>query len=440
MSDPGGESKAGTPHDRTAPRGRERSVYLLVTHIPIWMSGGRGHLDDAWFRDVLLAREWLAEPFGDRLVLIAPWRPLTPEVGPVHPVEDAGIEAVPAVDGRCRARTFWLTERTRWTAAVNRHLPEAQVLHTAMGDLFRPMQQLAFAAAHRAGVPTVLVGPDMDPHQVYREQLEGGSLASTARLRLYLAAFEGVLRRQLRQADLALLKEGTVHERYAQYAAHPRAFCHTMYRAGDVVREASVAQRLETLATGRPMRAVYCGRWVARKGLHVALEVIARARGRGAQVELDLIGGGPEERALRQRAADLRIGGAVRFLGPLPYGPELIARLAEYDLLLYTPVEEDTPRMVYDGYAAGLPLVGARIPFVQHRAETDFAAVTFPVGDADAGAEVLLALDRDRGLLREISRRARSAGLHHATDNWYRRRREWTLEAVARSRGQAAPA
>jgi hypothetical protein len=67
------------------------------------------------------------------------------------------------------------------------------------------MQQLAFAAANRAGVPTVLVGPDMDPHLVSRERLESGSAVARARLRMYLAAFDAVFRHQAGQADLALL-------------------------------------------------------------------------------------------------------------------------------------------------------------------------------------------------------------------------------------------
>ncbi len=414
-------------------------MYLLVTHIPIFTDGPIRLLEQGWLRDVLLARDWLAEPFGGRLALIAPWRPATPDAGTLVPADATpGVEVVPAMDDRCRTREFWLRDRKEWSATVARYLPGAEVIHTAISDIYRPMQQLAFAAARRAGVTTVLVGPDRDLYEVSRRQLEHGPLPARLRLRLYLAAFDRVYRHELRQADLALLKEGAVHDRYARFAAHPRAFCHTMYSRDDVVGEAALGERLATLGSGRPLRLVYCGRLLHLKGLHVGLEVIQRARRDGARVEFDVVGSGEEEQALRKQAAALGLDGVVRFLGSFPYGPDLMRRLAGYDLLFYTPIEEDTPRMLYDAYAAGLPALATHIPFVAHRARADRAAVTFPVGDVAAGAEALLRLDRDRGLVRELSERARLAGLHHAMENWYQRRRDWTIEAVERRRAAGA--
>lgn len=208
-----------------------------------------------------------------------------------------------------------------------------------------------------------------------------------------------------------------------------------MYRRADVVPEALVRERLEGLSSARPLRLVYCGRMVARKGLHVSLEVLHRARLQGVTAEFDVIGAGPDEPALRRQAEEL--GLAVRFLGSFPYGSNIIRRLAGYDLLLFTPTEEDTPRMLFDGYAAGLPVLGTRIPFVEYRAGADRAASTFPVGDAAAGAKALAALDGQRDRLRDLSLRAREAGLHHASENWRQRLRDWTLEAVERRRAAA---
>lgn len=152
------------------------SPYLVVTHIPIFADGPHLLLQNDWLADILLTRDWQAQPFGGRLVLIAPLRPAVPWAGALDPVDAVpGVEVVPGMNDLCRIRHFWLSERRRWSAVVARYLPGAAVLHTAINDLFRPMQQLAFAAANRAGVPTVLVGPDMDPHLVSRERLESGS-------------------------------------------------------------------------------------------------------------------------------------------------------------------------------------------------------------------------------------------------------------------------
>jgi hypothetical protein len=218
-------------------RGASR-VYILATHIPIYTSDGRSYLPNSWFRDVLLARDWLAAPFGGRLVLIAPSEPATDELGQLDLVDSSlGIEAVSGMDNRCRARSFWFAERKRWSATVARYLPGAQVLHTAISDLYRPMQQLAFAAAHRAGIGTVLIGPDMDPHEALADRLRSEAGVRRAGLSLYLNAFDLTYQFQLKRADLALLKEGAIYDRYARFAKHPKAFCHSMYGVGDVIPE-----------------------------------------------------------------------------------------------------------------------------------------------------------------------------------------------------------
>ena len=121
----------------------------------------------------------------------------------------------------------------------------------------------------------------------------------------------------------------------------------------------------------------------------------------------------------------------MRLLGARSYGPALLRDLAAYDALLFTPTAEDTPRMIFDGYAAGLPLIGAAIPYVQERAAEENAAVVLP-SDPDEAARRLLALDQQRSLLAPLTQSAHRAGHYHAADAWYRRRAEWTHEAVAR--------
>jgi glycosyltransferase involved in cell wall biosynthesis len=108
-----------------------------------------------------------------------------------------------------------------------------------------------------------------------------------------------------------------------------------------------------------------------------------------------------------------------------------LSDLANYDAMLFTPIAEDTPRMIFDGYAAGLPLLGYGIDYVREREAEDGAARSVPVRDAAGAASMLCALDRERQLLANLTRRAREAALYHAADAWYRRRAEWTYEAAS---------
>lgn len=91
--------------------------------------------------------------------------------------------------------------------------------------------------------------------------------------------------------------------------------------------------------------------------------------------------------------------------------------------------------MIFDGYASGLPLIGAEIPYVRERAAEERATLLLPRGDVASAARRLVALDRDRGALIPLARAALRAAHEHAADVWYKRRAAWTHDAVARRRG-----
>ena len=395
-------------------------MYLIATHIPVHTDGTRHYTDISWQRDLILTRDWLARPYGG-LTVLAPSLPLqsnSQENMALVPIGvDDGIRVVPSFDARGRARRFWLRDRHVWNADVRRELVGARMFHTAACDVFRPFTFMAHSAAVRAGVPTVFVGPDMDLHVTLPRTLQG---------RLQCAVFDRWTRQALQRASLGLLKEGLVYDRYQRYGSNVKAVCHSMHSETDVIDSDRLEQRLQTLNSGRALRAVYAGRFVHRKGLRDAVSAIARARNNGASVELHLYGGGPEEQALRIHAAALGILDRVIFHGVVEYSPAFIQTLAEFDVFLFMPTEEDTPRALFDTMAAGLPLVGTRIPFLETRVAKDRQGVLVEIGDTQAAADQLGSLHRNPELLRTLSRNARGAGLRHSVDQWYRLRAEWT--------------
>lgn len=399
-------------------------MYLMTTHIPVYSAGDRWYTDVSWQADLLLARDWLARPFGG-LTLLAPWQPVSSLGKDVMALKEIGrgdgIQVRPSFDSRCRAREFWAVHRRRWMQDLHNALPGAAVIHVSASDVFRPLAFLALEAGVSSNAATVLVGPDMDPHATVEANLRG---------RLYCMAFDLLMARALRAADLALLKEGLVYDRYARHGKNVRSFCHSMHSEADVIGEEHLQARLATLAEARPLRAVYAGRFVARKGLAQAIATVAAAIRAGTAIEYHLYGGGPEESRLRQQAAELGVAHCVHFHGHLPYDDKFIAELARYDLLLFLPVEEDTPRMLYDALAAGLPLVGTPIPFLAQRVARDGVGVLVASGD-EAAAE-LRRLRDGPSALQALSRTARDAGSRHAREAWYRRRAEWTREACER--------
>ena len=395
-------------------------MYLMTTHIPIHTDGDRYHVDVSWQRDLILTRDWLARAYGG-LTLVAPSLPITAKdeasMSLVPLGLDDGIRVVPSFDARGRARRFWLHDRHVWAADVARELAGARIFHTAACDVFKPVSFMAHSAAVRAGVPTVFVGPDMDVHV---------TLPHTLRGRLQCALFDRWAANALRHASLGLLKEGLVYDRYHHIGSNVKAICHSMHSETDVVATESLEQRLQTLSPLRALRVVYAGRFVRRKGLHDAVAAIASARGAGHLVEFHLFGGGPEEAALRAQAKELNVEDTIIFHGVVEYSPAFVKTLAEFDLFLFMPTEEDTPRALYDTMAAGLPLLGTNIPFLQTRVAKDGHGILVEIGDAEAAAAQLASLHVNLERLGTLSRKAREAGLRHSVDQWYRSRAEWT--------------
>lgn len=401
-------------------------MYLLATHIPVYVDGGRTFTEISWQRDILLARDWLAPPFG-QLTLLCPSLPLNASDGKTPPLvpigEQDGVRVIPSFDLRCRARQFWLVQRRQWMADVRHELHSAKVIHCSASDVFRPLWYLAHMAGVKSHATTVLVAPDSDPHLIQLGNLKG---------QLVCMVFDQLLKHAAQNADLMLLKEGAVHTRYARFARNGKPFCHSMHRSQDVIEEKRLEERLATLERDRPLKAVYAGRFIAQKGMLDAIEAIACAKRKGVMVEYHFWGSGPEEATMRRQVAELGVVDLVHFHGFVEYSPQFISQLAEYDLLLFMPRVEETARVLYDAMAAGLPLLGTRIPFHAHRVAADGIGVLVDVGNSALAGDQLCRLNANRSQLIALSRAAAAAGRRHAVEQWYQRRVEWTQQAAHR--------
>ena len=407
-------------------------MYLLVSHIPVFVDGQHYFADVSWQKDLILARDWLASPFGE-LVLLSPSCPLKDadekEVNKLVPIASSdGIRVVPSFDYRCRTRQFWLKQRKQWISDLHREVPEADVVHSsATRSILRPLGLLAHEIATKSHATTIFIGPDMAPHISHIDGFNN---------KLFCLIFDHLMRHAIRTANVTLLKEGIVHKRYGHFGSNVKAFCHSMHSSTDVIGVLQLKDRLLSFRQGRPLRAVYAGRFVARKGLKDAILSIAIASQKGLAVEYHLFGSGPEEQSLRHMVSDLGIDDIVHFHGFIKYDSSFLATLAEFDVLLFMPTSEDTPRMLYDAMAAGLPIVGSNIPFLIHRIETDQVGLLVDIGDSTAAAACLHRLQSAPAELELLSKSAMAAGQRHSIEKWYQRRSEWTQEAVTRKTKQ----
>jgi glycosyltransferase involved in cell wall biosynthesis len=411
-------------------------MYLVPVHVPFFAEGERLWVQTEWRRALVLLRDSLGGKLGP-ITVVAPTLPVSSARDQVlEPAQDLdGIITVGSFDDRCRAREYWHSARKRWLADIAPLIKQARVVHGTVDQLYKPTALDGFVAGVQAGIPTVLV-QDTDQVMQIRELSANSDLSTRVKDHLYVAALERTLRWSVSRASLSLLKGQALMDRYATYARRARCFHDTSHSLADVVSPELVTQRgpLE----GRALRLVYCGRLIERKGVDHSLRIVAAARALGTDVQFDIIGGGPELQKLERLRDKLGIADAVRFLGMRSYGPDLIRALAAYDGLLFTPPVEDTPRMIFDAYAAGLPLIGYDIGYVRERVAEDRAGLCLPLGEVERAAAIVARLSTDTKTLQELGMRAREAGREHAWETWYQKRAEWTFEMLAAGGARAA--
>ena len=144
----------------------------------------------------------------------------------------------------------------------------------------------------------------------------------------------------------------------------------------------------------------FAGRLTAQKSLDVALAALAHVDG----VTLLVAGEGDERAALERRAAELSLGGRVRFLGPQPR-ERVLELFRAADAVVLSSSWENFPHAVVEALAAGTPVLATSTGGVAEVVRDGENGLLVPVGDADALAEAIRLYFAD-GELRERLRAA----------------------------------
>ena len=163
------------------------------------------------------------------------------------------------------------------------------------------------------------------------------------------------------------------------------------------------------LRTSRPpherTRCLAVARLVERKELGNLIRAIAMQE--PGRVELEIVGGGPEEHRLRELAAALGVEGSVRFTGPLD--PAALAqRYREADLFTLVSPDESCGNVFAEAMASGLPIVGSAVGGVTELVRDGRNGVLVPPGDPLALASAIRRLAELPRVRADIGRRNRA--------------------------------
>ncbi len=219
-----------------------------------------------------------------------------------------------------------------------------------------------------------------------------------------------VERRYLRSVDAFVYNSHTT--RRAAEALNGQAKPNLVaYPAGDRFAPPSPTER----PAGGPLRLLFVGNLIPRKGLDTLLRALARVRGEWRLVVVGRPSADPAHaRALRRLAAELELGNRVAWRGGVG-DDELAAELAAADVLAVPSQYEGFGIVYLEGMAFGLPAI-ATTAGAAHEIITDGVnGFLVPPGDGAAMAERIERLAADRALLARMGAAAWATFERHPT-------------------------
>jgi glycosyltransferase involved in cell wall biosynthesis len=189
----------------------------------------------------------------------------------------------------------------------------------------------------------------------------------------------------------------------------------SLVRDDDLVTQEQALER----DYGGELRVLSVGRLDPEKNPLLLADILAELSGDGGDWRLVVCGDGSQTEELAARAAHLGVDGRAELRGYVPVDGGLRELYRGSHMLLHVSLTEGLPQVLFEAFAAGLPVVATEVGGVGRGPERD-AAVLIPPTDAAAAAAALERVASDPALRERLIRR----GLELA--------RERTLDAECR--------
>lgn len=180
-------------------------------------------------------------------------------------------------------------------------------------------------------------------------------------------------------------------------------------------RDLPPAAKLPARDYGDELTVLSVGRLESEKNPLLLADVLARLNQDGRHWRLVVCGEGPLEEELRSRVERLGISDQVRLAGYVPIDGGLADLYRTSHALLHVSWTEGVPQILFEAFAAGLPVVATAVGGVPAAAGGD--ALLVPPGEVESPASALEAVAADPALRQRL------------VDGALRRVREHTIEA-----------
>ncbi|OPX88347.1 MAG: Alpha-monoglucosyldiacylglycerol synthase [Pelotomaculum sp. PtaB.Bin104] len=160
---------------------------------------------------------------------------------------------------------------------------------------------------------------------------------------------------------------------------------------------------------------LFVGRLGQEKNIGFLMDCFQEVNKEIADTRLVLVGSGPEEEDLKNRANDLGIAGKVTFTGVMPPS-EVVNCYAGATMFVFSSVTETQGIVITEAKAAGLPVVAVRAFGVSEMVQNEIDGYLTEL-DRQQFIEKIKLLLTDHGLYQQMSQRARQNAERLSTAN-----------------------
>lgn len=165
-----------------------------------------------------------------------------------------------------------------------------------------------------------------------------------------------------------------------------------------------------------PLRVLFVGRLVPEKGPRVLVEAVRLLHLRGVNVEVTVVGTGPETAALQTELSSDGLADIVTLAG-LQGQDEILRLYRRADAFCLPSFQEGLPVVLMEAMATGLPVVTTTIAGIPELVVNESTGLLVAPGRADLVANCLQRLSNDPELRQRLGAAARVAVVdRHATD------------------------
>jgi glycosyltransferase involved in cell wall biosynthesis len=179
------------------------------------------------------------------------------------------------------------------------------------------------------------------------------------------------------------------------------------------------ASELERRSYDGELRILSVGRLETEKNPLLLADVLAKLRERDERWRLTVCGEGAMATELAERLRDLGVAEQAELLGYVPIDAGLLELYRRSHAFLHVSWTEGLPQVVFEAFAAGLPVVATAVGGVPEAVGE--AGLLVPPGDSKAAASALARVAADDSLRQRLVRAGLEEARHHTIEAECRR-------------------